>query len=464
MSVTSTDTITAATARDTIRFLGSSIDSLSPPRQRNSHISNVYKEASTLFLTRRLAEAYSTLEPILTIPEPSNDDGNDGDEDERTAPIATAGRSLRVKCWSLYLTLLNAIIQLGSEQGTQELGSKRWHGVVVKTQDGTIWDEVVQMGYGGIEGNVDADVVTNLATLLLSHSSSQKTNQQHLETYLATSNHSNGGNLADSAGSPKRRSRSRYQEQSPTPNGTNTPRELASALKILELYILHVLPANDEWDYAKEFIQMSETLDDERKDIFQQALSQLEAEKTQDESYREDDARQQNHAWDSTEEANQLLQAAEPKPVEEDNNHHPHSHRRSNSERDYGIEELKKKKRSDPTSIQPSTSSTPRASKANQQRNNNKSSQHKTSPRKTTNSGILARSAAIITAFQNMISNMTLSMSKNPSALLRSVLFLVALLVALSRRDVKERVARITGAGWEKVKRTVGMGVKVSYI
>ncbi|KAL9001563.1 MAG: hypothetical protein Q9169_000138 [Polycauliona sp. 2 TL-2023] len=461
MSVTSTDTITAAPARDTIRFLGSSIDSLSPPRQRNSHISNIYKEASTLFLTRRLAEAYTTLEPILTSPEPSNDDRNDEDEDERTAPIATAGRSLRIKTWSFYLTLLNAIIQLGTEQGIQELGSKQWHNIVAKTQDGTIWDEVVRIGYGGIEGKVDADVVTNLATLLLSHSSSQATNQQHLETYLATSDHSNAGDLLDFPHPTKKRSRSGHQAQSPTINGTNTPRELASALKILELYILHVLPANDEWEYAKEFIQMSETLDDERRDIFQQALSQLEAEKTQGESYEEDYARQHNDAWDSIADANQHLQAAEPKPMEGDS-HHPHSHRRSNSEQDYGIEELKKK-RSDP-SIQPSASSISPAARPNQQRNNSKSSQSKVSRRKTTTSGIFVRGAAVITAFQNLISNLTLSMSKNPLALLRSLLFLVALLVALSRRDVKERVARITGAGWEKVKRTVGMGVKVSYI
>ncbi|KAL8751996.1 MAG: hypothetical protein Q9199_006040 [Rusavskia elegans] len=463
MSVTSTDTVVAASNKESIRFLGSSIDSLSPPRQRNSHISNIYKEASTLFLTRRLAEAYSTLGPILTLPEPSEDIPNDEDEDERTAPIATASRSLRVKVWSLYLTLLNAIIQLGPEQGKQALGSKQWHEIAAKARDGTVWDEVVQMGYDGIEGNVDADVVTNLATLLLSHSTSQTTNQQYLETYLATSDLSDGSNLADALGSPKWRSRSRHQEQ-PTVNGTNTPRELASRLKILELYILHVLPANDEWEYAKEFIQLSETLDDERKDIFQQALSQLEAEKSPGEEFEEDYTQRRDQAPDTIQEASQHLQRAEPKPMDEDSDH-PHSHRRSNSEQDYGIEELKKKRSnpSEPT-IQPSSaSSVPRTTRSTQQRN--KSSPSKMSPRKSpTNSGILARSAAVISAFQNLVSNTTLSMSKNPLALLRFVLFLVALLVALSRRDIKDRVARITGAGWEKVKSTVGMGVKVSYI
>ncbi|KAI4230412.1 MAG: hypothetical protein L6R36_000041 [Xanthoria steineri] len=464
MSVTSTDTVVAASNKESIRFLGSSIDSLSPPRQRHSHLSNIYKEASALFLTRRLAEAYSNLEPILTLPEPSDDLPNNEGEDERPAPIATASRSLRVKVWSLYLTLLDAIIQLGPEQGKQALGNKQWQEITAKARDGTVWDEVVQMGYGGIEGNVDADVVTNLATLLLSHSTSQTTNQQYLETYLASSDLANGSTLADSTGSPKRRSRSRHQEQ-PTVNGTDTPRELASRLKILELYILHVLPANDEWDYAKEFIQMSDTLDDERKDIFQQALSQLEAEKTPSEALKDEYTQRGDQASDTTEKAPQHLRRAEPRPVDEDDNN-PHSHRRSNSEQDYGIEELeKKKKRPKPNKPSIHPSSEPRTAGSIQPHNNNKSSPSKSSPRKpATNGGILARSAAVITALQNLISNMTLSMSKNPLALLRFVLFLVALLVALSRRDVKDRVAKITGGAWEKVKRTVGMGLKVSYI
>ena len=52
----------------------------------------------------------------------------------------------------------------------------------------------------------------------------------------------------------------------------------------------------------------------------------------------------------------------------------------------------------------------------------------------------------------------------NPMSFARTLLFLLGLLVALSRQGVRERLRRITGAGWQKVKGTVGMGVKVSYI
>ncbi|KAL8728008.1 MAG: hypothetical protein Q9166_005679 [cf. Caloplaca sp. 2 TL-2023] len=455
MSVTSTDTVIAAPTGESIRFLRSSIDSLSPPRQRNSHISNVYKEASTLFLTRRLAEAFLTLEPILTVSDCSEDSTNDEDEDERIAPIATASRSLRVKVWSLYLTLLNALIEVGPEEGKQMIDVKQWREICAKVQDGTIWEEVVRIGYGGIEGNVDADVVTNLATLLLSQSTSQITNQQHLETYLAASDLT----TENPFGTPKRQSRARGQGQAIT-NGTNTPRELASRLKILELYILHILPANDEWEYAKEFIQLSETLDDERKDLFQQALDHLEAKKTRGERLEEEYAQSHEQTLETSEDPLQDLQRAEPMPVEDDC--HPPEHRRSNSEHDYGIEEVKKRPKPKELNAQ-SPASAPRMTRSTTQRNS-RPSPSKLSPRKSNHSGIVARSTAFIAAFQKLVTDMTQSMSKNPLALLRFVLFLVALLVALSRRDVKDRISRITGVGWEKVKRTIGMGVKVSYI
>ena len=50
------------------------------------------------------------------------------------------------------------------------------------------------------------------------------------------------------------------------------------ALKVLELYALHILPRNDEWEYAREFIQMNSVLDDERKQAFLIALHVLKEE------------------------------------------------------------------------------------------------------------------------------------------------------------------------------------------
>src|SRR4051812_43837099 len=113
--------------------------------------------------------------------------------------------------------------------------------------------------------------MTYSATLLLTHMPSQKLNQHKLETYLsALSNPS----YDVAAHMEMEASRSGPRSSSPPrhSHGTSTPRDLNTRLKLLELYTLHVLPQNGEWDYARDFITMSEVLDDERRDAFLHAL------------------------------------------------------------------------------------------------------------------------------------------------------------------------------------------------
>ena len=62
----------------------------------------------------------------------------------------------------MYLTILNAVLELAPDEGKVSFGSSEYRALVSKVQDGEVWDEVVQNGYGGIEGDVDADVVINL--------------------------------------------------------------------------------------------------------------------------------------------------------------------------------------------------------------------------------------------------------------------------------------------------------------
>jgi hypothetical protein len=141
--------------------LESSIASSSSLRRPSSQISKTYKQSSTLFLTRRLSESLSTLKPLITVLNlPENGASEDGTSEP--APIARASRSSRIKVWSLYLTLLNSIIELGPEDGKEQVGGELWKSIVSKARDGTIWEEVVQIGYGGVEGDVDAEVVSNL--------------------------------------------------------------------------------------------------------------------------------------------------------------------------------------------------------------------------------------------------------------------------------------------------------------
>jgi len=156
---------TLTPARDNLtnsHLLSSSISSLSSStsRHQSSQISKIYRQSSTLFLTRRLPESLSTILPVITSPAP--DDTNSVRE---PTPISQASRTTRIKVWSLYLTILNAIVELDSDEGKEAFGSSEWRALVAKVRNGEVWEEVVRDGYDGIEGNVDSDVVINLSVV-----------------------------------------------------------------------------------------------------------------------------------------------------------------------------------------------------------------------------------------------------------------------------------------------------------
>lgn len=147
------------------RTLGASVSSLTSSRQHSQQIAKTYRQAAHLFITRRLPEALSTIEPIIT--PPPQPDTHDPEDPELAAyaPIAAASRGTRVKVWSFYLTFLNTVVELGAEEGKLAFGSARWKQLVSKCRDGSVWDDVVRDGYARVEGDVDAEVVVNLCVL-----------------------------------------------------------------------------------------------------------------------------------------------------------------------------------------------------------------------------------------------------------------------------------------------------------
>ncbi len=146
--------------------LSSSLSSLSSSRYGPSPIPTVYKQASTLYLTRRVLEALSTIEPLIS-PNAHSEESNgdreaDDHEQDLAAPISGASRSSRIKLWNLYINILAAVVELGPNEGKNTFGSQRWRELVSKVRECSVWDDVVRNGYGGIEGDVDAEVVINL--------------------------------------------------------------------------------------------------------------------------------------------------------------------------------------------------------------------------------------------------------------------------------------------------------------
>ena len=437
------------------QLLGSSVGSISSPRKARSETSKVYKQAEAFFVTRRFSEALACIEPLITIPHDQNDSA-DNEETHDVAPIARASPRSRVKVWSFYLTLLNAIAELGPENGKKEFGVREWKKLVAKAQEGTIWDEVVNIGYGGIEGSIDAEVVFNLASLLLAQSPTQTRNQQHLESYLSASSY------------PSLDLTKRLQGLDSSTNlpaghtsrsgGTDTPRDLNARVKIIELFTLHVLPRTGEWDCARSFIRTSEILDEEIREEFLQTLQTLE----------DEDSKGQDRFEDALPLPDELT-AQEPLPFEETRSDSMETVRqqpfaaldRSNSEQDYGVDAPEASPNA-PREQSAPPKAPPKPAKAAQSKHSRPSPTKSTGT--PTNTSIFKRSAAVLSALQQLIKNMAQQMSQNRMSLLRFLLFLVGLIVAFSRRDVRGRLGRLTGAGWDKVKRTVGMGVKVSYI
>ncbi|KAI4675750.1 uncharacterized protein J4E88_007785 [Alternaria novae-zelandiae] len=409
------------------RYLSSSISSLSTSRQQSSQIAKAYRQAAQLFLTRRLPEALSTIEPIISPPP------IDAADVVGHAPVATASRGTRVKVWSFYLTFLNAVVELGAEEGKHAFGSTRWKQLVSQCRDGSIWDHVVRDGYAGVEGDVDADVVVNLATLLLTHAPSQRLNQQKLETYLsATANPALdvSSHMSSPAYLDKRPGHRRQH------TGTDTPRDLEKRIKLLELYTLHVLPRNDEWDYARDFIDMSEVLDQERKEAFLLALHSLKEEK-EDTQAREEKLRQQQQ-----EQMEERRRETEAKRLEQS---------RAQDERRIREEQNRR---------QPRGSDEPQPTPSQSSRTSRTPAKKPTTPPP----GLYNRASTMFANIHTMISDTAHHMTSNPMAFFRTLLFLLAFGLAFGRRHLRERILRIIRSAWDKVRRTVGMGVKVSYI
>ncbi|KAI9845245.1 MAG: hypothetical protein M1837_005001 [Sclerophora amabilis] len=486
--VSSSPTPTTSAMEDSLsssRLLSSSISSLSTSKSSrggSSEISRTYRQASSLFLTRRIAEALSALEPIIASSTHSpGQETRDGFAD--VAPIASASKSSRIKVWSLYLTILDAIINLGPEEGRNTFGSKTWRALLSKAQEGKVWEEIVQEGYGGVEGDVDADVVINLyacilrtedtllislsfsATLLLTHAPSQSLNQQRLENYLSASAHPNL-DISERFQSQSTPGEFPTMERRPSAQrgGTNTPRDLNSRIQILELYTLHVLPRNDEWDYAREFINISEVLDEERRESFLQTIKSLQDEKFHRIQKENDMERQQSEQVERDKQESKAREAEDTPRVEAElgkRRNGASAHKRTSSETDYGIES-----HPNPASrTQPSkkgTKTKPVHSTGTQLSPNSQSP--KAAKKSRTPSNLYDRASAMVASLHDLITSVAQSMKTNPLLLLRTLLFLMGFILALSRRDMRDRIRRITSNGWNKVRGTVGMGVKVSYI
>lgn len=245
---------------------------------------------------------------------------------------------------------------------------------------------------------------------------------------------------------------SRYRSPAPGTSGANTPRDLNARVKILELYTLHVLLRNNEWEYAREFISVSSVLDDERREAFLQALQSLQEDQQEQERLeREERQRQEEELRREVEEARRQRaenEARERKRLEEERV------RREASEVDYGVEQS------------PSSSTSGNRSRQNrpQPRHNKSSISSRQNGKAVAPATFTARATMVMTRLRSVIEELAVALNSNPALLMRFLVFLVGFLVMLGHKGLRQRIQKILGTSWNKVMATAGMGTKVSYI
>lgn len=248
----------------------------------------------------------------------------------------------------------------------------------------------------------------------------------------------------------------RYRSPAKGTSGANTPRDLNARVKILELYTLHVLLRNNEWEYAREFISLSAVLDDERREAFLQALQSLkEEQEAQEQKEREERQRQEDQLRREIEEARRLRELNEErerKRLEEERA------KREASEVDYGVEDT-------PSTAGSSRSrSNRKSSEASRNGRPPRSSLAKSNGKAVAPMTITARASMIMTRARAIIQELGHILNTNPAFLMRLLAFIMGFVLMMGNRAIRTRVQRVLGASWAKVKATAGMGTKVSYI
>lgn len=442
-----TTTLTESASPSDSAYLSSSLSSLSRSRSANNLIVRTYKQATQLYLTRRFREAWDVLDAIVNTGDdqenPEHEHGGQG-----VAPVAQSSRGTRTKVWVFYLSLIHAIVELGPEDGAREFGGDAgiWRGIARKAREGGVWEEVVARGYAGQEGEVDAEVVVNLATLLLGHMPDQRVNQGRLESYLASSE--DAGMVGGYDG-----------VSTPMSAHSASPKALQARVKVLELYALHVLPEVGEWEYAREFVEGCGNLDEERKEAFLAALEGLKEER---EGLKRREVELQRQREREAEAEAKRKEQEEKRRVEE-------------AERERQQREQQQKANAAKTAANTATASgnkprTSALSNNGSSSNSNANSQARSgqqprSARKPPSSSPQqpANGATFLTRVSTLVQHLRRNVA--PSLLsTRLLMFFLAFLLLATRRDVRLRLRRALADSWDKVRRTVGMGVKVSYV
>ncbi|KAF9126344.1 hypothetical protein BGX30_015284 [Mortierella sp. GBA39] len=230
----------------------------------------LYHKATSTFLLRQLASAYSTsLEAIELLARTNQDYGLDHSDNINTQRSFYV---LKQKLWILHSTIYGAMLtdRAASEESKGKTGGllngvrKRVSGSSSKDSPEKLvkdlWKRLVE-DYAGLEGDVDGQVMVPFVMMCVQQKLYTLA-RQIVEAYLATIPEGMLIHLETAAG------------VSLNPEGPKDPL-MTNYERLVELYLIHVLAKLGEWTSATDFLQYNTVLSDSSKKSYGKILEKL---------------------------------------------------------------------------------------------------------------------------------------------------------------------------------------------
>ena len=244
---------------------------------------------------------------------------------------------------------------------------------------------------------------------------------------------------------------------------SNTLYALEIQLQIIEVFALHVLPQNEEWDYAREVLNRNATLDEERRDLLLQALAELESVAPKDDDSEPDVVVTSNevHAGAYPSIPRRLDRTASEVTVVPI----------TKVDRSYQPEKVTEDEETIASSVEQGLRSmSPRPLETNSQ--NPAHSQEKGKDKRPVSLnqdnakhiGIRRQNFALYDFVAQLIANSTTRLARNPTPLLQFVLFLTVLIGAMRQPGLKAKLRQMMDRILRSIKQTLGMGFRASSI
>jgi len=213
--------------------LSSDLSSASP--------NHLYRLSSQYFLTKHFPEASQAIQPLL----------------------GSSDKKWQNKAWGLYLAILDNGLRFSDDEGKKVWGRQKWELERSKVKGSELWDDLLE-AFQGVKSSIDpalllamyliSKYMANNRILVSLRHGDPKVAQLKVEEWLA------------SVPPPYPMQSSEINDLTNGENNSSDGKDFYG--KVLELYCTSLLPRNEEWDFAKEFIQLNEYLSPQRKQVF----------------------------------------------------------------------------------------------------------------------------------------------------------------------------------------------------